>query len=330
MPLSRYGVLKGRVTQQLAGQGSAPHHQLRIIDQVADYRAAVNVRSALAPSELMFAIVDDFQHPLTEALQRLPMGFTELEPRPGGLALDYIRGNLFGAQRLKILPYVEVGPANDLYDQLDALAERVMGDGAATIYVFGEPWSAEPQKDKYMGFFPGAGVHNIHMNQGNDAKFAGDDGPWQDGGLLFSFPLPDRSLRWVAVFLAFQSQALHTDDITGHTLTAPAARDGLVHIVAARPRVAKGQPQTVTLINTGTEPVDLTGWCIADYRKARCPLAGAIAPGAALAVPLASPVALANTGDIITLLDASGLKIDGAAYSKRQWPAEGRTLVFGV
>ena len=284
MPLSRYGVLKGRVTQQLAGQGSAPHHQLRIIDQVADYRAAVNVRSALAPSELMFAIVDDFQHPLTEALQRLPMGFTELEPRPGGLALDYIRGNLFGAQRLKILPYVEVGPANDLYDQLDALAERVMGDGAATIYVFGEPWSAEPQKDKYMGFFPGAGVHNIHMNQGNDAKFAGDDGPWQDGGLLFSFPQPDRSLRWVAVFLAFQSQALHTDDITGHTLTAPAARDGLVHIVAARPRVAKGQPQTVTLINTGTEPVDLTGWCIADYRKARCPLAGAIAPGAALAV----------------------------------------------
>ena len=330
MPLSRYGVLKGRVTQQLAGQGSAPHHQLRIIDQVADYRAAVNVRSALAPSELMFAIVDDFQHPLTEALQRLPMGFTELEPRPGGLALDYIRGNLFGAQRLKILPYVEVGPANDLYDQLDALAERVMGDGAATIYVFGEPWSAEPQKDKYMGFFPGAGVHNIHMNQGNYAKFAGDDGPWQDGGLLFSFPQPDRSLRWVAVFLAFQSQALHTDDITGHTLTAPAARDGLVHIVAARPRVAKGQPQTVTLINTGTEPVDLTGWCIADYRKARCPLAGAIAPGAALAVPLASPVALANTGDIITLLDASGLKIDGAAYSKRQWPAEGRTLVFGV
>jgi hypothetical protein len=41
-----------------------------------------------------------------------------------------------------------------------------------------------------MGFFPGAGIHNIHMNQGNDAKFAGDDGPWQDGGLLFSFPQP--------------------------------------------------------------------------------------------------------------------------------------------
>lgn len=330
MPLTRYGVLKGRVTQQLAGQGSAPHHQLRIIDAVADYRAAINVRSALAPSELMFAIVDDFQHPLTEPLQRLPLGFTELEPRPGGMALDYIRGNLFGAQRLKVLPYAEVGPANDLYDQLDALAQRVMGDGAASIYVFGEPWSAEPQKDKYMGFYPGAGIHNVHMNQGNDAKFAGDDGPWQDGGILLSFPQPDRSLRWVAVFLAFQSQALHTDDITGHTLPAPAARDGLVRIVAARLRVAKGQPQTVTLLNTGAEPVDLAGWCLADYRKDRCPLTGVLAPGAAVAVPLVAPVALALTGDIITLLDAGGLKIDGVAYSKRQVLGEGRTVVLGA
>jgi hypothetical protein len=181
-----------------------------------------------------------------------------------------------------------------------------------------------------MGFYPGAGIHNVHMNQGNDAKFAGDDGPWQDGGILFSFPQPDRSLRWVAVFLAFQSQASHTDDVTGHTLPASAARDGLVRIVAAKPRPAKGQPQTVTLLNTGTDAVDLAGWCIADYRKARGPLTGLLGPGATLAVPLAAPVVLANTGDIITLLDASGLKIDGVAYSKRQLPTEGHTLVFGA
>ena len=168
------------------------------------------------------------------------------------------------------------------------------------------------------------------MNQGNDAKFAGDDGPWQDGGLLLSFPQPDRSLRWVAVFLAFQSQALHTDDITGHTLPAPAASDGLVRIVAARLRAAKGQPQTVTLLNTGAEPVDLAGWCLADYRKGRCPLTGVLAPGAAVAVPVVAPVALALTGDIITLLDAGGLKIDGVAYSKRQVLGEGRTVVLGA
>lgn len=326
MPLKRYGVLKGRITQQMAGLGSAPHHQLRVIDQVADYRAAVNVRSQLAPSELMFAIVDDFQHPLTELLARLPQGFTEVEPRPGGLALDYIRGNLFPSGGLRLLPYAEVGPANDLYDQLDALVERVMGDGAAYLCAFGEPWSGEPQKDKYMGFYPGAGIHNIHMNQGNDPKFAGDDGPWQDGGLLFYLPR-DKSPRWTAVFLAFQSQAMHTDDVTGHTIPQVAARDGLVRIVAARPRAPRGQPETVTLVHTGPEPIDLAGWALLNYREDRSPLSGVLTPGAAMTVPLEGPM-LSDAGDIITLVDAGGLKIDGVSYSKRQVPAEAHSLVF--
>ncbi len=327
MPLQRYGVLKGRITQQIAGQGESPHHQLHVIDDVADYRAAVNVKSQLAPSELMFAIVDDFQHPLTEPLARLPSGITELERRPGGLALDYIRGNLFGRPGLRTLPYAEVGPNNDLYEQLDALVQRSIGDGGATLYAFGEPWSAEARKDKYMGFFPGAGIHNVHMNQGNDPKYGGDDAPWQDGGLLFSFSA-GKSLRWTAVFLAFQSQATHTDDVTGHTIPAPPARDGLVRIVAARLRPPKGQPQTVTLLNTGAAPLDLAGWALKDYRKTARPIAGALAPGAALAVELAPADAFSPAGDLITLVDDLGLKIDGVAYGKRQVPGEGHTLVF--
>jgi uncharacterized protein YukJ len=37
---------------------------------------------------------------------------------------------------------------------------------------------------KVFGFLPGNGVHDIHMNQGNSQQFRGDDGVWQDGGLL--------------------------------------------------------------------------------------------------------------------------------------------------
>jgi uncharacterized protein YukJ len=37
---------------------------------------------------------------------------------------------------------------------------------------------------------------------------------WQDGALLH-FPCDD---HWAAVFLALQSQAWHTDDVTGHAL----------------------------------------------------------------------------------------------------------------
>ena len=86
------------------------------------------------------------------------------------------------------------------------------------VYLFGERWGPETVRDKIFGFKPGNGVHDIHMNQGNSARFAGDDGVWQDGGMLIHFPSEN---RWVGIFLAFQSQAWHTDDTTGHTIVGP-------------------------------------------------------------------------------------------------------------
>jgi uncharacterized protein YukJ len=74
-----------------------------------------------------------------------------------------------------------------------------------------EPASA-PGPDKTFGFLPGNGVHDIRMNQGNSQRFRQDDGVWQDGGLLLHYPAQG---QWVAIFLAFQSQAWHTDDQTG-------------------------------------------------------------------------------------------------------------------
>ena len=54
---------------------------------------------------------------------------------------------------------------------------------------------------------------------------------WQDGGLIIHFPPlrePDGTERfpeqWVGIFLAFQSQAWHTDDVTGHGFDAPDGR----------------------------------------------------------------------------------------------------------
>jgi hypothetical protein len=80
---------------------------------------------------------------------------------------------------------------------------------------FGQRWGPEADTpDKVFGFSPGNGVHDIHMNQGNTGRFVEDDGVWQDGGLLLHYPGQD---QWVGVFLAFQSQAWHTDDTTGHT-----------------------------------------------------------------------------------------------------------------
>lgn len=186
----------------------------------------------------------------------------------------------------------------------------------ARVYAFGERWGPEGGKaDKIFGFRPGNGIHDIHMNQGNAPPHTGDDGVWQDGALLFQFPA---SQQWVAAFLAFQSQAWHTDDRTGHASSdVPAEPDYIVRIVGAlvNPLSPSPERETVTLLNASPESIDLTGWKIADRLKKICMLSGVIAPGATLTVPLTEDVQLGNKGGIITLLNKKGLKVDGVSYT---------------
>ena len=61
MPLTKYGVLKGRPIAKKLGAGSSPHYQVHIVDDEMDYRIAVNVKSKLSPSELEYLVVDNFE-----------------------------------------------------------------------------------------------------------------------------------------------------------------------------------------------------------------------------------------------------------------------------
>src|SRR5512141_3293215 len=103
MGLSEYGVLKGRAVDAREGSGKNPHYQIRIVDDTTEYRIAVNVQSQ-DHSEVEYAIVSHFEHPTTDGLHELSMGFTRLESRPGGIALDYIRGNLLDPAQMIPLP----------------------------------------------------------------------------------------------------------------------------------------------------------------------------------------------------------------------------------
>jgi hypothetical protein len=200
---------------------------------------------------------------------------------------------------MRPVPATAPGPDNDLADKLDHFVERAAADPAARIYAFGQRWGPEATtRDKVFGFLPGNGVHDIHMNQGNSQEFRRDDGVWQDGGLLLHYPSQD---QWVAIFLA-----------------------ALVNPAGPAP-----EAETVTLVNASSQAVDLTGWAILDREKRRLVLdAGPLAAGAAVRVPLGSPVALGNSGGLITLLDPDGLKVDGVAYTKAQAEREGWSLVF--
>ncbi len=124
---------------------------------------------------------------------------------------------------MRPLPFNVPGLDNDLNEKISSIMQRAVADEDAVVYAFGERWGPENnKKDKYFSFLPGNGIHDIHMNQSNVGQFVGDDGVWQDGGVLVHFPTQE---QWVAIFLKFQSQGWHTDDKTGHKIgpTEPAA-----------------------------------------------------------------------------------------------------------
>jgi uncharacterized protein YukJ len=332
MPLSSYGVLVARPVERRREAGTdSPHYQIRLSDEAGGtFRAAVNVLSQESPSELLYAVVDDVQHPITAALAGLAPGWHALAARQG---LDYVRGNLVTRAAMRPLPPDVSGPDNDLADLLDLHVQRAINRSDALVYAFGERWGPESARDKIFGFKPGNGVHDIHMNQGNSARFKGDDGVWQDGGLLLHFPSES---RWVGIFLAFQSQAWHTDDQTGHAIAdaPPQPLDGdqpAVRILAAMVNPNGGAPEheSVLLLNASPQKIDLAGWRLSDRMSHSCALpAVQLDAGAVLNFPLPPTVQLGNKGGSITLLDKSALKVDGVAYTADQANREGWTVTF--
>jgi uncharacterized protein YukJ len=288
-----------------------------------------------------------FIHPLTDALFALAPGFHRLPNRPGGGAIDYIRSNLFDFEKVIALPHHLPGMDNDLSDLLESRVNRALADPEAMIYAFGERWGPESQRDQVFGFTPGNGVHDIHMNQGNAGRFVGDDGVWQDGAFLLHHPGEN---RWSALFLAFQSQALHTDDETGHAL--PGSRrfedvvrgggvlppppnefkDGIVRIVGALVNPSGHDPglESVSLLNLSPQPIDLAGWQIANRNDDRFTI-GAVRIGAGETARIALPADIAplsNQGGEISLLDGQEARVHGVAYTGTQVSRQGWTIAF--
>ena len=198
-----------------------------------------------------------------------------------------------------------------------------MSDEEAMVYAFGETWGPEKNKaDKYFGFKPGRGIHDIHFNQGNPpGRFASQNGPWQDGGLLCS---SRARKQWVGVFLEFQSQAWHSDDGDGRRHHSAGSRaSGRAHRrstpTTSRPSTCPtgwsgSSRPTSTTRDTGTRdrhaaqhggrrrrPRRLADQGQAEGRDSR---------SAVRSTPARrrdrdqAPVALSNKGGIITLLNA--------------------------
>lgn len=334
MSIANYGVLKCRALEKKIDPPTdpTPHYQVLVSDGATRKRIAINVKSQESPSELLYLVQEGFEHPILGPLADLDMGFHALEHRPGGLALDFIRGNLFFREDMKPLPPDAPGPGNDLKELIDLYVQRSIEDAGAVVYAFGAAWGPEPATpDKYFGFSPGSGIHDIHMNQGSVGRFQNDNGVYQDGALLLHFPSRQ---QWVGIFLAFQSQCFHTDDTTGDAIKEacekPVEEAVLILAALVNPFGADPGKELVTLMNVSPKAVDLEGWVLKDKNKREHALGDIyLEAGGVLTVSLTgADTQLSNDGGIITLLNPQGIKIHGVSYTKEEARKQGWTVVF--
>lgn len=333
MPLKNYSILKALVIGKKLATNNSPHYQILVQDEAGmQHRVAVNTKSQLPPSELLFYFDDDFRHELTDKLveANLPTGFTSVESRPNALALDFVRRNLFDTSKMKALPLDLPGPDNDLNEKLDFYIKKAVSDPSVLLYAFGEKWGPEPdRKDQYFGFLPGSGIHDIHMNQGNEGNFKRDNGTWQDGGILLHFTLTN---QWVALFLAFQSQSFHTDQLGNAISEIPsqstAQKD--IYIIAALVSPEAGQTEKVYLLNASNAPVSLDGFVLTDMLERQLPLNyQTIGAGEMRIVTLDnSTIQLGSNGGALSLLNPDGKTVDGVSYTKKQAEDKGKLVVF--
>lgn len=348
MPISKYGLLIGKAVASRLGSGENPHYSIAVVDDTKEYRVAVNVRSE-DQSDVEYIVFPAWDHPIKDYLLKMKRGLHSIDNKNGMPALDYIRANIGNPNSFVPLPMNLIGPDNDLNERINQYVWRAMADTHSTIYIFGAAWINEQKRDEVFGFFPGNGIHNVHMNQGNpDGNHDYENGVWQDGGLIFQFSNPE---QWVAIFLKFKTQSWHTKDDDGKPIenlkyspledlkskslsnsiiqTATGQLEGVIKIIAAR--IANNQDidkPTVTILNISNFEMSLNGWSIVDTQKNHMSIEGKINAGAAKTISIEDPFILSDKGGLITLVDEQGIKVDGVAYSESHILESGWTITF--
>lgn len=346
--LKNYGILKGKVVDsQTERDYDTPHYQIRVQAKKTDFRIAVNVRSKLSPPDLRFVVIENFKHPMLRGLTNLAEGFTEIPNTPNGLALDYVRGNLFEEKDLQTMPHTMSGPDNDLNDKLENYISKAIREKATTdIYAFGERWGPENKRDRYFGFKEGNGIHDIHMNQGSTGQFKKFNGAWQDGGLIIHYA---KENKFVAIFLAFQSQCFQTNELTGHceqnkqnnthtVVTPPHQKEkhnntiSSVKIVGAlvNPSGTEQGKEQVILANMLYEEVTIKGWYLEDKLKRQMKLPNITIPYAqTVTITLSGyDVQLSNKGGMIRLLNTQQREVDKVNYTRSSASKEDNIITF--
>lgn len=206
MPITNYSVLQGQPTAGRIVTGTSTHYQITMQATGGPFTVAVNIQSKDG-SEVLYAILNNFQPPNAPALLALNSGITALESRPGGLALDFVREQINGKPMISLAQMTLLSKKADITDHatplenaVDTVLNQTIAD-KGTIFAFGSAYADSGKLD---------GIHDIHMNQGNPLNsYGADNGVWQDGAIFIYLP---GTQQWTAIFIAFQSESWNTDN----------------------------------------------------------------------------------------------------------------------
>lgn len=334
-----YQCLRGKVRAFApAAPATNPHLWVILEAGGAQWFATINVRSdkdapgePIGKSYLYYYVDHDFSHPIAPSVLARPAGLSPVERSYAGGAVDFQRGNLFNPNAMRILP--PEGAGNDgLVHTLSAMLQVAQAQDC-DVFFYGNAFAKDNprQTDAAFGYTPDTpfGLDNVHMAQGDpravDIRLH-ENGVWHDGA---AFIWDGRARRMSAIFLAFQSQAWHTNDegdlLYGATGCEPPRYDfsagGFAPLPspkrAAEITSAHRAPDgtaTVVVANMTDAPLDASKWRLLVDAQRTYPLpASPLAPAQPLAAALPAG-ALNDRGGLVTLLDGEGLRVDGVAY----------------
>ncbi len=334
-----YSCLRGKVHAFApAAPATNPHLWVLLEADGRLWFATINVRSdkgqlgdPVGKSYLYYLIDNDFRHPIAPSILARPQGLSSVNRDYASGALDFQRGNLFDPRAMRVLPMEGQGGDN-LEHRLTAILQVAKDQGNDVLF-YGNAFNKDNphQTDAVFGFTPDTpfGLDNIHMAQGDPKAIdvhVRENGVWHDGAC---FIWEEHARRMTGAFLAFQTQAWHTNDngeliygVTGCEAPLYEFADGLGEPLPLPNRAAeltslhRAPDGTGTLIvaNMTNAPIALAGWTILAQAERTIPLpATALLPGQPLSVPL-GPHMLDDAGGVLSLVNPANLRVDGVAY----------------
>jgi uncharacterized protein YukJ len=338
-----YGVLRGHPDRyKREDNASTPHLQIRVLEDGGQpWRIAVNVQSDTG-SNVAFWVVDPLiGEPVLASLPALASGFSAAALNADH-ALDYVKAPLFDFTLGRVLPPTGHANSDDLQDLLSLYLDQCKAAGGE-VYAFGAKFDQNLHKpiDAEFGNLDGLhGIHDIHMNQGNVGRHAGDNAVFHDGGIILEFPD-----RFLGLFLGFQTQCVPTDAagnaapnsttigqlLSGGPPPPPVTMTGTVYMAHAliNPTGADPGKEIIVLASLSTTTQTVSNWRLVDKNGRVTPINATLASGSFVSIVLdGNGVQLGNQGGNLILQDHSGAQVDAVTYTGEDASPEDRFVRF--